>query len=64
MMYVVNALLRLRGQKYDLFLKNANLKAKKINMIENIRKKIVRFNDLWNNTIIRIKIKEVNIKLS
>jgi len=29
MMYVVNALLRLRGQKYDLFLKNANLKAKK-----------------------------------
>ena len=33
-------------------------------MIENIRKKIVRFNDLWNNTIIRIKIKEVNIKLS
>ena len=30
-------------------------------MIENIRKKIVRFNDLWNNTIIRIKIEEVNI---
>ena len=28
MMYVVNALLRLRGQKYDYFLKNANLKAK------------------------------------
>lgn len=36
MMYVVNALLRLRGQKYDYFLKNANLKAKKINMMENI----------------------------
>jgi len=36
MMYVVNALLRLRGQKYDLFLKNANLRAKKINMMENI----------------------------
>lgn len=36
MMYVVNALLRLRGQKYDLFLKNANLKAKKINIKENI----------------------------
>ena len=36
MMYVVNALLRLRGQKYDLFLKNANLKAKKINMMEDI----------------------------
>ena len=31
-----NALLRLRGQKYDYFLKNANLKAKKINMMENI----------------------------
>ena len=29
MMYVVNALLRLRGQKYDYFLKNANLKKKK-----------------------------------
>ena len=34
--YITNALLRLRGQKYDLFLKNANLKAKKINMMENI----------------------------
>ena len=55
MMYVVNALLRLRGQKYDYFLKNANLKEKKINMMENIRKKSFVFNNLWNNTIIRIK---------
>ena len=42
-MYVVNALLRLRGQKYDYFLKNANLKEKKSiwwRILEEIRLKV------------------------
>ena len=45
-MYVVNALLRLRGQKYDYFLKNANLKAKKSiwwRILEEIRLKVSYF---------------------
>ena len=52
MMYVVNALLRLRGQKYDYFLKNANLKEKNQYDREYRRKNkenyLVIFVDLWD----------------